>query len=128
MEIEKRIYPAYAFTENEREKSIMNSTIYKELKEKYRISRYKVDNLDDYDIVLDCKPDIYRSTYKVIKNNTQLSDLELALICDDGSLCFGYSRHGNKFSKLSNITLRKAFHHIENFIKHPIPHFLPEAT
>ena len=33
MEIEKRIYPAYAFTENEREKSTMNSTIYNELKE-----------------------------------------------------------------------------------------------
>lgn len=97
MEIEKRIYPAYAFTENEREKSIMNSTIYNELKEKYRISRYKVDNLDDYDIVLERKPDIYRSTYKVIKNSTQLSDLELALICDNGSLCFGYSGHGNEF-------------------------------
>ena len=97
MEIEKRIYPAYAFTENEREKSIMNSTIYKELKEKYRISRYKVDNLDDYDIVLDCTPGKYRSVYKVIKNNTHLSDLELALICDDGSLCFGYSGHGNEF-------------------------------
>jgi hypothetical protein len=97
MEIEKRIYPAYAFTENEREKSIMNSTIYKELKEKYRISRYKVDNLEDYDIVLDHTPGMYRSVYKVIKNNTQLSSLELALICDDGSLCFGYSRHGNEF-------------------------------
>lgn len=97
MEIEKRIYPAYAFTENEREKATMNSTIYNELKEKYRISSYKVDNLNDYDIVLDCTPGKYRSVYKVIKNNTQLSDLELALICDDGSLCFGYSRHGNEF-------------------------------
>ena len=97
MEIEKRIYSAYAFTENEREKSIMNSTIYKELKEKYRILRYKVDNLEDYDIVLDHTPCMYRSVYKVIKNNTQLSSLELALICDDGSLCFGYSRHGNEF-------------------------------
>lgn len=97
MEIKKRIYPAYAFTENEREKSIMNSTIYNELKGKYRISRYKVDNLDDYDIVLDCTPGNYHSIYKVIKNNTHLSDLELALICDGGSLCFGYSRHGNEF-------------------------------
>ena len=33
MEIEKRIYPAYAFTENEREKATMNRTIYNELKE-----------------------------------------------------------------------------------------------
>ena len=97
MEIEKRIYPAYAFTENETDKATMNRTIYNELKKKYRISRYKVDNLDDYDIVLDCKPDIYRSVYKVIKNNTKLSDLELALICDDGSLCFGYSRRGDEF-------------------------------
>ena len=97
MEIEKRIYPAYAFTENEREKATMNRTIYNELKEKYRISSYKVDKLDDYDIVLDRTPGMYHSVYKVIKNNTQLSDLELALICDEGSLYFGYSRHGNEF-------------------------------
>lgn len=75
----------------------MNRTIYNELKEKYRISSYKVDNLDDYDIVLDCTQGMHYSVYKIIKNNTQLSDLELALICDDGRLCFGYSRHGNKF-------------------------------
>jgi hypothetical protein len=24
-------------------------------------------------------------------------EIEAALICDDGSLCFGYSRHGNEF-------------------------------
>ena len=57
----------------------------------------KVENPDDYDIVLDRTPGYNHSTYSVIKNNTELSQLELALICDDGNLCFGYTMQGSQF-------------------------------
>ena len=80
MAIEKKIYSSWAFKENESEKAHCNREIYKELCEKYKISRYKVENPDDYDIVL-----------------TELSQLELALICDDGNLCFGYTMQGSQF-------------------------------
>ena len=61
--IEKRVYAPWAYTENEQEKGKMNSTIYRELKDKYKIAysetiwnrenrrRDKV-NLDYYDIVI----------------------------------------------------------------------------
>lgn len=80
MAIEKKIYSSWAFKENESEKAHCNREIYKELCEKYKISRYKVENPDDYDIVLDRTPGYNHSTYSVIKNNTELSQLELALI------------------------------------------------
>lgn len=71
MAIEKKIYSSWAFKENESEKAHCNREIYKELCEKYKISRYKVENPDDYDIVLDRTPGYNHSTYSVIKNNTE---------------------------------------------------------
>lgn len=97
MAIEKKIYSSWAFEKNESEKAHCNREIYKELCEKYKISRYNVENPDDYDIVLDRTPGYNHSTYSVIKNNTELSQLELALICDDGNLCFGYTMQGSQF-------------------------------
>ena len=97
MAIEKKVYPSWAFSENEKEKCDINHEIYKELCEKYKVSRYKVENLDDYDIVLDRTAGYNHSTYSVIKNNTQLSQDELALICDSGNLCFGYIMQGSAF-------------------------------
>ena len=76
MSLEKKIYREWAFTGNESEKASINREIYKELCEKYKINH---------------------STYAVIKNNTNLSQLELALICDDGNLCFGYTMEGSLF-------------------------------
>ena len=90
MAIEKKIYSSWAFKENESEKAHCNREIYKELCEKYKIS-------DDYDIILDRTPGYNHSTYSVIKNNTELSQLELALICDDGNLFFGYTMQGSQF-------------------------------
>lgn len=85
MSLEKKIYREWAFTGNESEKASINREIYKELCEKYKISRYEVENPDDYDIVLKRTAGYNHSTYAVIKNNTNLSQLELALICDDGT-------------------------------------------
>lgn len=58
MSLEKKIYREWAFTGNESEKASINREIYKELCEKYKISRYEVENPDDYDIVLKERPDI----------------------------------------------------------------------
>lgn len=97
MELQKKIYSSWAFTENEFEKGNINCEIYEELCKKYKISRYEVENPDDYDIVLDRTPGYNHSTYRVIKNTTNLSQLELALICDSGNLCFGYRMEGSLF-------------------------------
>lgn len=97
MALEKKIYSSWAFTENESEKASINREIYKEFREKYKISRYEVENPDDYDIVLKRTAGYNHATYSVIKNTTDLSQLELALICDDGNLCFGYRMEGSQF-------------------------------
>ena len=46
MSLEKKIYREWAFTGNESEKASINREIYKELCEKYKISRYEVENPD----------------------------------------------------------------------------------
>lgn len=97
MAIEKKVYSSWAFTKDEMEKRDTNRSIYNELCEKYKISRYLVDNIDDYDIVLRRTPGYNHSTYQVVKNTTDLTKDELALVCDDGNLCFGYTMKGSQF-------------------------------
>lgn len=102
--LERRIYSPWAFTENEFEKGRMNHDIYNELKSKHIIFRSDFKNkiidgvdicFDDYDIVIGRKPGYHHSVYYVYKNAPKLSVAELALICDGGNLCFGYSFEGN---------------------------------
>ena len=50
---------------------------------------------NEYDVVVNNFSQRYgTSEYEIIKNGPGLSEKELALICDDGNLCFGYSAHG----------------------------------
>lgn len=106
MKLEKKIYKAWAFTDNESEKRDINNLIYKELSEKYKISyslrRYNPTlkgmediSFDDYDIVLNSTSGYGHTKYRIVKNNTKLSRDELALICDRGNLCFGYRMEGS---------------------------------
>ena len=98
-----KIYSPWAFTESEKEKAQVNRKIYDELKEKYRVYRHDLKislrdgedcNFSDYDVVIGRRPGYLHSVYKIHKNEPQLSELELALLCDLGNLCFGYSMQG----------------------------------
>jgi hypothetical protein len=102
--LEKKVYSSWAFTENESEKARINREIYNELKKKYKIYRHDlkinlVDGIDvdfkDYDVVIGRKAGYNHAEYHVYKNAPKLSIDELALICDSGNLCFGYSYQGN---------------------------------
>lgn len=102
MSIERKVYSSWAFSENADKKRGVNISIYKELKEKYRISTsetyYNAEtktrepiNADDYDVIVTCDGIGYAHTlHKVVKNEPKLSTAELALICDSGNLCFGH--------------------------------------
>lgn len=91
--IEKKVYEDWAFSENEDEKARINMQIYKEICHKYRISRssYKC-NFDDYDLVFDRIPGYNHSEYYIKKNDTDLTQDDIALVCDEGNLCFGYDK------------------------------------
>lgn len=98
-ENKKRIYSSWAFSENEREKSKINYEIYKELIQKYKVYRGDVRenlNFDNYDVIINRTACYLHGEYKVYKNTPNLSDDELALLCDEGNLCFGYSKMGSK--------------------------------
>lgn len=104
MSIERKIYPGYAFSENESEKSKINHEIYEEFCKKYRIargtSRWNKEekkmvpiNDADFDVIVECIQNRYGSNvYSVEKNGPGLSDTELALICDSGNICFNYTK------------------------------------
>lgn len=100
--MEKKIYSSWAFTEKEEEKAKINNSIYKELKEKYRILKVSDINhkeptkeeLEQNDIVYSRKACYAHGEYKIYKYPNEVTLDELALICDGGNLCFGYS--GNK--------------------------------
>lgn len=106
--IERKIYSSYAFSEDEREKGKINREIYEELKSKWRISSSKdfynqesqkrePINMDDFDLVYERKACHAHGEYTICKNTTDLSSDEIALICDGGNLCFGYTRDGENF-------------------------------
>lgn len=98
--MEKRIYSPWAFTENEHEKCRINYDIFAELKGKYKIFRrdQKIDLIDgedcnfaEYDVIIGRKPGYNHAIYRIHKNAPGLSTAELALLCDEGNLCFGYT-------------------------------------
>ncbi len=106
MELEKQIYKSWAFSENEQEKAKINGEIYKELTDKYKISgaleKYNSEtrkmekiNIDNYDLVYERKPGYAHADYYIKKNTTHLSSDELALIFDQGNLCFGYRKESD---------------------------------
>ena len=79
---------------------ITNYDRYKELKEQYRIKRgtygLSPDAMDEYDVVVNCIGTGYgHKKYRVIKNGPGLSTQDLAIICDEGNLCFGYRTEGS---------------------------------
>jgi hypothetical protein len=78
--LEKKIYNKWAFTDNEREKHLINIEIYKEIKDKATVKLIGSGYA--------------HAKYEVVNNPDNLSTLELALICDGGNLCFGYRTEG----------------------------------
>ena len=99
-----KIYVQWAFTENESEKAKSNRDAYNELKERYKILKLSdvyhkqptQEQLDNYDIVFSRSACYLHGEYIVYKKPEELTDDEMALICDDGNLCFGYQKNGPK--------------------------------
>ena len=104
--MEKKIYSSYAFEENEVEKMQINRTIYNELKSKYKIIKVSdidhkepsKEELEKYDIVYSRKACYAHGEYRIYKCPDEITLDEIALICDDGNLCFGYKGNRNYLS------------------------------
>lgn len=96
--IEKKIYPCWAFQENGKKKYEINLQIYEDIKNKVEFVR---DNKPTEKQLKEKAWIEYRNSgyahkaYLVLSNPENLSNDELALICDSGNLCFGYRTSGN---------------------------------
>ena len=105
-----KITPKWAMKKNSRELGKHNYRVYEELKEKYKIwgsglekyvgkGEYEPIDQDKFDVIYKCIGTGYgHKTYKICKNAPELSKDALALICDQGNLCFGYSSVGNEIT------------------------------
>lgn len=108
MEIERKVYNSWAFTENEHEKGKINREIYQELCSKYRVLKVGRDafgktnepfsiptseELANNDFVYSRRACYGRGEYKIYKCPDELTLDEIALICDSGNLCFGYAKY-----------------------------------
>ena len=94
--VQKRVYSQWAFQDDWEKKRDMNMSIYKELREKYKISFDLMPEQEkEFDVVIRFLDYGYANKkYEICKNKQNLSMDELALICDGGNLCFGYRTEG----------------------------------
>lgn len=90
--LEEKIYVNWAFTDRAPEKAKINLNILEKLKQNLHISyNYKNKDNPDFDLVLSTSGQSGCTKYDVYRNSKNLSADEIALIVDDGNLCFGYS-------------------------------------
>jgi|LSQX01.2.fsa_nt_gb hypothetical protein len=101
MPVERKIYEGYAFTENEIEKHRINYQIYKEELEPkaqqfFSDKRPTEEDLKNF-VCYECIKHGYgHNVFRILSNPYNFSDDQLALICDRGNLCFGYTKEGDK--------------------------------
>lgn len=96
--MERKIYECWFCHENWQEERDINLDIYKELKEKYKITcTNNIDNCEEFDIIYSYGTPGYAHTkYHILRNRPNLKKQELALIIDYGNLCFGFRGDGNE--------------------------------
>lgn len=97
-----KVYVKWAFTENEQEKAKVNQETHNAICDKWRVNRHEHFNQsevndDDFDLIIERTAGYNHATYRIIKNETDLSQNEIALVCDGGNLCFGYTMKGSNF-------------------------------
>lgn len=95
--VEKKVYDGWAFSQDGIEKGKINKEIYDEISQKWRISTGHYKDENEFDLIVARTPGYNHSTYRIIKNTTDLKRDEIALVCDGGNLCFGYTMEGSQF-------------------------------
>jgi len=78
--LKNEVYTGYAYSNDVNEKSRSNRILYKEIKDKAEVKWQRSTSGS--------------STYLIVSNPQNLSNDKLALICDSGNLCFGYTMTG----------------------------------
>ena len=82
--LENKVYVGYAYSSSTAEKAKINKAIYNEIKDKAKVKWISSGYA--------------KAVYQVISNPENLTNDQLALICDRGNLCFGYRMTGNQIT------------------------------
>ena len=92
--LERKVYPGYAFTSGEKYKSLINLDIYnkdlKHLAKKVSNEEPSKEELAEYMCYKYIGVGYGTAKYLILSNPKNLTQDQLALICDEGNLCFGY--------------------------------------
>lgn len=83
-----KVYSAYAYEPGENEKAKANREAYEQLKHLCKFG----DKPDGTHTIIEHAGVTYGSSrYRIIDNAAGLTNAEIAVFCDGGNLCFGYS-------------------------------------
>ena len=102
--LKQKVYSGWALKENAIEMSKINKEIYKSLKPKVKMCyvdyRTKTldctsDDLQKYCCITPYGHGYGTIKYRVLSNPYGFTKDQLALICDDGNLCYGYRQDGS---------------------------------
>src|SRR5690625_6494023 len=90
------ITSSWAYDGNASEKAKNNQKAYEGLRHKaLRKSNPTKEEMDKYTCYTSIGPGYGHVKYKILSNPHKLTELELALICDEGNLCFGHRTEGD---------------------------------
>ena len=95
--LERKVYSPWAYTENESEKAKINRELYNELKDKARIVGGSVGYGHHIYLVVPADEEHFKdleNPWAELDNNKKELLNEMALVADDGNLCFGYTYLG----------------------------------
>lgn len=110
LKIPYRVYSNYAFDIDYKKKSTMNYLYYISLQRKYKIIginklQTNINNIDmqeykSYDLIYSYESihTFTRANYDIYKVPKELARDEIALILDEGNLCFGYTSNGSSYT------------------------------
>lgn len=102
--LERKVYSGWAFKDDAEGKAKINRELYTELESKVkrcwmnprtRLLDCTSEDMEKYCCFI-CEGQGYANIkYRILSNPHNLSNDELALICDGGNLCFGYRMEGS---------------------------------
>ena len=101
--LERRVYSGWAWKEGAAEKSRINNELYAELAPKVkmcyvnpktRLLDCTSEDMEKYCCIISDGRGYANLRYRVLSNPYGFSNDELALVCDNGNLCFGYRMDG----------------------------------